>query len=81
MCSHGLYASLCSGTLFEGGSVDVFTMVKNIDYPRDPQTHMITAAVHPDLQVGKHDCLCGNVAADVVRKSNVRLNILSLRSG
>ncbi|ROJ42274.1 N-acyl-aromatic-L-amino acid amidohydrolase (carboxylate-forming) B [Anabarilius grahami] len=39
-----------SGTLFEGGSVDVFTMVKNIDYPRDPRTHMITAAVHPDLQ-------------------------------
>uniref|UniRef100_A0A673G9G2 N-acyl-aromatic-L-amino acid amidohydrolase (carboxylate-forming) A-like n=1 Tax=Sinocyclocheilus rhinocerous TaxID=307959 RepID=A0A673G9G2_9TELE len=39
-----------SGTLFEGGWVDVYTMVKNIDYPRDSETHVITAAVHPDLQ-------------------------------
>uniref|UniRef100_A0A672M882 N-acyl-aromatic-L-amino acid amidohydrolase n=1 Tax=Sinocyclocheilus grahami TaxID=75366 RepID=A0A672M882_SINGR len=39
-----------SGTLFEGGWVDVYTMVKNIDYPRDSETHMISAAVHPDLQ-------------------------------
>uniref|UniRef100_A0A8B9HDZ9 N-acyl-aromatic-L-amino acid amidohydrolase n=1 Tax=Astyanax mexicanus TaxID=7994 RepID=A0A8B9HDZ9_ASTMX len=35
---------------FEGGWVDVYSLVKNIDYPRDPQTHIITAAVHPDLQ-------------------------------
>uniref|UniRef100_A0A8C1UI14 AstE/AspA barrel-sandwich hybrid domain-containing protein n=1 Tax=Cyprinus carpio TaxID=7962 RepID=A0A8C1UI14_CYPCA len=39
-----------SGTLFEGGWVDVYTMVKNIDYPRDSETHVITAAVHPNLQ-------------------------------
>ncbi|XP_067303808.1 N-acyl-aromatic-L-amino acid amidohydrolase (carboxylate-forming) B-like, partial [Pseudorasbora parva] len=39
-----------SGTLCEGGSVDVFTMVRSMDYPRDPQTHMISAAVHPQLQ-------------------------------
>ncbi|KAI4891680.1 hypothetical protein NFI96_003696 [Prochilodus magdalenae] len=39
-----------SGTQFEGGSVDVYTLVKNIDYPRDPHTHTIIAAVHPDLQ-------------------------------
>ncbi|XP_072525992.1 N-acyl-aromatic-L-amino acid amidohydrolase (carboxylate-forming) B-like [Salminus brasiliensis] len=39
-----------SGAQFEGGSVDVYTLVKNIDYPRDPHNHTITAAVHPDLQ-------------------------------
>ncbi|XP_076144429.1 N-acyl-aromatic-L-amino acid amidohydrolase (carboxylate-forming) B-like [Alosa pseudoharengus] len=39
-----------SGTQFEGGSVEVFTLVKNIDYPRDPETRAITAAIHPDLQ-------------------------------
>uniref|UniRef100_A0AAR2LS29 N-acyl-aromatic-L-amino acid amidohydrolase n=1 Tax=Pygocentrus nattereri TaxID=42514 RepID=A0AAR2LS29_PYGNA len=39
-----------SGAQFEGGSVDVYTLVKNIDYPRDPHTHTIIAAVHPDLQ-------------------------------
>ncbi|XP_012697345.1 N-acyl-aromatic-L-amino acid amidohydrolase (carboxylate-forming) B-like [Clupea harengus] len=39
-----------SGTHFEGGSVEVFTLVKNIDYPRDPETRSITAAIHPELQ-------------------------------
>ncbi|KAM6909373.1 N-acyl-aromatic-L-amino acid amidohydrolase (carboxylate-forming) B-like [Xenentodon cancila] len=39
-----------SGTVFEGGLVDVFTMVKNIDYPRDSETHNITAAIHSHLQ-------------------------------
>ncbi|XP_037532077.1 N-acyl-aromatic-L-amino acid amidohydrolase (carboxylate-forming) B-like [Nematolebias whitei] len=39
-----------SGAVSEGGYVDVFTMVKNIDYPRDSQTHNITAAIHPHLQ-------------------------------
>ncbi|KAM9717552.1 N-acyl-aromatic-L-amino acid amidohydrolase (carboxylate-forming) B-like isoform 1-T3 [Menidia menidia] len=39
-----------SGTVFKGGFVDVFTMVKNIDYPRDSLTHNITAAIHPLLQ-------------------------------
>ncbi|XP_062864745.1 N-acyl-aromatic-L-amino acid amidohydrolase (carboxylate-forming) B-like [Trichomycterus rosablanca] len=39
-----------SGSQFEGGSVDVYTMVENIDYPQDPDTRHITAAVHPELQ-------------------------------
>ncbi|XP_065806375.1 N-acyl-aromatic-L-amino acid amidohydrolase (carboxylate-forming) B isoform X2 [Labrus bergylta] len=39
-----------SGTIFEGGLVEVFTMVKNIDYPRDSETRNITAAIHPQLQ-------------------------------
>ncbi|XP_074517994.1 N-acyl-aromatic-L-amino acid amidohydrolase (carboxylate-forming) B-like isoform X2 [Halichoeres trimaculatus] len=38
-----------SGTIFEGGLVEVYTLVKNIDYPRD-ETHNITAAIHPQLQ-------------------------------
>ncbi|XP_060922462.1 N-acyl-aromatic-L-amino acid amidohydrolase (carboxylate-forming) B-like [Limanda limanda] len=42
--------SFNSGTTFEGGFVDVFTMIKHIDYPRDDQTHNITAAIHPQLQ-------------------------------
>lgn len=41
--------------MFEGGWVDVYTMVKNIDYPRDLETHEITAAVHPELQVQNDD--------------------------
>lgn len=40
-----------SGTIFEGGFVDVFTMVRHIDYPRDSETQNITAAIHPQLQV------------------------------
>ncbi|XP_029976919.1 N-acyl-aromatic-L-amino acid amidohydrolase (carboxylate-forming) B-like [Salarias fasciatus] len=39
-----------SGTVFEGGCVEVYTMVRNIDYPRDKETHSITAAIHPQLQ-------------------------------
>uniref|UniRef100_A0A4W5QDS3 N-acyl-aromatic-L-amino acid amidohydrolase n=1 Tax=Hucho hucho TaxID=62062 RepID=A0A4W5QDS3_9TELE len=39
-----------SGTPFEGGKVDVYTMVKNVDYPRDFETRGITAAIHPQLQ-------------------------------
>ncbi|XP_014010921.1 N-acyl-aromatic-L-amino acid amidohydrolase (carboxylate-forming) B [Salmo salar] len=39
-----------SGTQFEGGKVDVYTMVKNVDYPRDFETCGITAAIHPQLQ-------------------------------
>lgn len=42
---------LLPGNVFEGGFVDVFTMVKHIDYPRDSETHNITAAIHPCLQV------------------------------
>uniref|UniRef100_A0A8K9WL04 N-acyl-aromatic-L-amino acid amidohydrolase n=1 Tax=Oncorhynchus mykiss TaxID=8022 RepID=A0A8K9WL04_ONCMY len=34
-----------------GGEVDdVYTFVKSIDYPRDPETNQITAAIHPQLQ-------------------------------
>nr|XP_046236751.1 N-acyl-aromatic-L-amino acid amidohydrolase (carboxylate-forming) B-like [Scatophagus argus] len=39
-----------SGTIFEEGSVDVFTMINHIDYPRDRETRNITAAIHPQLQ-------------------------------
>ncbi|KAM7366241.1 hypothetical protein PAMP_015695 [Pampus punctatissimus] len=39
-----------SGASFEGGFVEVFTMVKHIDYPRDKETRHITAAIHPQLQ-------------------------------
>ncbi|XP_071391865.1 N-acyl-aromatic-L-amino acid amidohydrolase (carboxylate-forming) B-like [Centroberyx affinis] len=42
--------SFNSGTIFEGGSVEVYTMIKNVDYPRDSETHNITAAIHPQLQ-------------------------------
>ncbi|KAJ8416482.1 hypothetical protein AAFF_G00357700 [Aldrovandia affinis] len=45
-----------SGVQFDGGEVEVYAMVKNIDYPRDMETHSITAAIHPQLQ--DHDfCL------------------------
>ncbi|CAK6952821.1 N-acyl-aromatic-L-amino acid amidohydrolase (carboxylate-forming) B-like [Scomber scombrus] len=39
-----------SGATIEGGFVEVYTMVKHIDYPRDKDTHHITAAIHPQLQ-------------------------------
>ncbi|XP_034043758.1 N-acyl-aromatic-L-amino acid amidohydrolase (carboxylate-forming) B-like [Thalassophryne amazonica] len=39
-----------SGCTFEGGEVEVYTEVKNVDYPRDPVTQEITAAIHPQLQ-------------------------------
>eukprot|EP00064_Thunnus_orientalis_P006420 superscaffoldBa00000665_g6437 len=42
--------SFNSGATFEGGCVEVFTMVKHIDYPRDKETRHITAAIHPQLQ-------------------------------
>ncbi|KAJ0006582.1 hypothetical protein NQD34_013855 [Periophthalmus magnuspinnatus] len=44
------------GTVFEGGPVDVFTLVKHVDYPRDCSTHDIVAAIHPLLQ-DKDFCL------------------------
>lgn len=50
-----LFFRSSSGTQFEGGSVDVYTMVENIKYPQDPDTHTITAAVHPELQVFVYD--------------------------
>nr|XP_040038485.1 N-acyl-aromatic-L-amino acid amidohydrolase (carboxylate-forming) B-like [Gasterosteus aculeatus aculeatus] len=39
-----------SGSTFEGEYVDVFTMIKHIDYPRDRETRKIRAAIHPQLQ-------------------------------
>ncbi|XP_058479896.1 N-acyl-aromatic-L-amino acid amidohydrolase (carboxylate-forming) B-like [Solea solea] len=39
-----------SGTIFEGGFVDVFTVVRHIDYPRERETRNIIAAIHPQLQ-------------------------------
>ncbi|XP_048851626.1 N-acyl-aromatic-L-amino acid amidohydrolase (carboxylate-forming) B-like [Brienomyrus brachyistius] len=39
-----------SGTFFQGGEVDVYTMVRSVDYPRDPETGSITAIIHPQLQ-------------------------------
>ncbi|MFT7807761.1 N-acyl-aromatic-L-amino acid amidohydrolase (carboxylate-forming) B-like [Arapaima gigas] len=39
-----------AGAMFAGGEVEVYTMVKTLDFPRDPETHNITATIHPDLQ-------------------------------
>ncbi|XP_068176981.1 N-acyl-aromatic-L-amino acid amidohydrolase (carboxylate-forming) B-like [Antennarius striatus] len=39
-----------SGTTFEGGEIEVYMKAKAIDYPRDPATNEITAAIHPHLQ-------------------------------
>nr|XP_046273237.1 N-acyl-aromatic-L-amino acid amidohydrolase (carboxylate-forming) B-like [Scatophagus argus]XP_046273247.1 N-acyl-aromatic-L-amino acid amidohydrolase (carboxylate-forming) B-like [Scatophagus argus] len=39
-----------SGSTFEGGVVEAYTLVKSVDYPRDPTTNEITAAIHPQLQ-------------------------------
>ncbi|XP_022621139.1 N-acyl-aromatic-L-amino acid amidohydrolase (carboxylate-forming) B-like [Seriola dumerili] len=39
-----------SGSTFEGGEVEAYTLTKSVDYPRDPTTNEITAAIHPKLQ-------------------------------
>ncbi|XP_061768037.1 N-acyl-aromatic-L-amino acid amidohydrolase (carboxylate-forming) B-like isoform X2 [Nerophis ophidion] len=39
-----------SGCIFEGGQLEAFKWTKTIDYPRDPSTNEITAAIHPQLQ-------------------------------
>lgn len=39
-----------SGSTFEGGEMEAYTLVKSIDYPRNPVTGEITAAVHSQLQ-------------------------------
>ncbi|XP_050965236.1 N-acyl-aromatic-L-amino acid amidohydrolase (carboxylate-forming) B isoform X2 [Labeo rohita] len=39
-----------SGTVFEGGDVEAFEFIKSVDYPRDPETRTLTAAIHPQLQ-------------------------------
>ncbi|KAM4750246.1 N-acyl-aromatic-L-amino acid amidohydrolase (carboxylate-forming) B-like isoform 2-T3 [Anableps anableps] len=38
-----------SGHTFEGGTVEAYTLVKSVDYPRD-SAGKITAAIHQDLQ-------------------------------
>nr|XP_015194827.1 PREDICTED: N-acyl-aromatic-L-amino acid amidohydrolase (carboxylate-forming) A-like [Lepisosteus oculatus] len=40
-----------TGTVFPSCEVDMYRSVGNIDYPRDPRTQHIAAAVHPDRQV------------------------------
>ncbi|XP_052401962.1 N-acyl-aromatic-L-amino acid amidohydrolase (carboxylate-forming) B [Carassius gibelio] len=45
-----------SGTVFEGGDVEAFKLIKSVDYPRDPETRSLTAAIHPQLQ-DKDFCL------------------------
>ncbi|XP_023650047.1 N-acyl-aromatic-L-amino acid amidohydrolase (carboxylate-forming) B-like isoform X2 [Paramormyrops kingsleyae] len=45
-----------SGVQFDDKVMEIYTLVKTIDYPRDPETQMITATIHPQLQ--DHDfCL------------------------
>lgn len=39
-----------SGGTFEADEVEAFTVVKSVDYPRDPLTGEMTAAIHPQLQ-------------------------------
>ncbi|XP_041789103.1 N-acyl-aromatic-L-amino acid amidohydrolase (carboxylate-forming) B-like [Chelmon rostratus] len=39
-----------SGRTYEGGEAEAYTRVKSVDYPRDPATNEITAAIHPQLQ-------------------------------
>ncbi|XP_061107329.1 N-acyl-aromatic-L-amino acid amidohydrolase (carboxylate-forming) B-like [Conger conger] len=39
-----------SGVLFDGEEMEVYTVVETIDYPRDAETHLITATIHPQLQ-------------------------------
>lgn len=40
-----------TGCTFEGGEVEAFCKTSVLDYPRDPTTDDIAAAVHPQLQV------------------------------
>ncbi|XP_051982988.1 N-acyl-aromatic-L-amino acid amidohydrolase (carboxylate-forming) B-like isoform X1 [Xyrauchen texanus] len=39
-----------SGTVFDGGEVEVFIWHKSVDYPRDPDTQELNAVIHPQLQ-------------------------------
>ncbi|XP_051993449.1 N-acyl-aromatic-L-amino acid amidohydrolase (carboxylate-forming) B-like [Xyrauchen texanus] len=39
-----------SGKVFEGGEMEVFMFQRSIDYPRDPETQELNAAIHPQLQ-------------------------------
>ncbi|CAL8331759.1 unnamed protein product [Lota lota] len=42
--------SFNSGTVFEGGEIEVYINVDKKDYPRDPETQELNAAIHPQLQ-------------------------------
>lgn len=39
-----------AGMTMEGGDVEVFVQERSVDYPRNPETDELTAAVHPQLQ-------------------------------
>ena len=39
------------GVPFDGGEVEVYTVVEMTDFPRDAETLSITATIHPQLQV------------------------------
>lgn len=41
------------GKVIEGGDVEAYLIEKSMDYPRDPKTGQLTAAIHPQLQVLK----------------------------
>lgn len=50
-----------AGTIFEGGDVEVFVQEKSMDYPRNPKTGELTAAIHPQLQDNDFKLLqCGD---------------------
>lgn len=55
--THYSHCHLPTGSTFEGGEVEVYTVAKSLDYPRDPATNEITAAIHPQLQVQNWDTL------------------------
>ncbi|XP_056136673.1 N-acyl-aromatic-L-amino acid amidohydrolase (carboxylate-forming) B-like isoform X2 [Lampris incognitus] len=42
--------SFNSGNFFEGSEMEAYVLERSVDYPRDPKTHEITAAIHPQLQ-------------------------------
>ncbi|XP_062373840.1 N-acyl-aromatic-L-amino acid amidohydrolase (carboxylate-forming) B-like isoform X1 [Sardina pilchardus] len=46
-----------SGTVIEGGEVEAYLFHKSIDYPRDPDSQQISAAIHPQLQDQDFCCL------------------------
>lgn len=56
-----------TGSTFEGGEVEAYTLVKSVDYPRDPTTNEMTASIHSQLQVQyahqaeRHACISLNV--------------------
>lgn len=44
---------LLLGKVIEGGDIEAYLFEKSMDYPRDPKTGQLTAAIHPQLQVLK----------------------------